>query len=639
MNKRWIPGVVLVVGLAVAGCLSAMQAADHEVPVVDVHDPAEVATVRATACVTPDADGETTAPDDEPVAPGEADAGVGDGAEEETADVAGPTPLLDPVLPKGVITGVVVDGDGPVPGAAIRIQATDYATTAGEDGTFELVDVPMTEPVIVAAWVHGYYNGHAEAIAGLVPVTITLKPYYLTDNLDYDWFEFDGVMGSASCEPCHPQYEEWLSDAHSRSAVNPRFVSMYEGTDVNGNRSPRTVFNDDGGIVPPDPETYYGPGVRTDYPDRTWNCAACHVPMASNLAPDDTCGWSGCHRAITAERSDELSPAVDAADVSEVNAGDGVGCDFCHKIGEVYLGPATGLPYSDRPGISSMKLFRPEEGEQLFFGTSDDDIRRVSKLELLDESAYCAGCHYGVFSGVVADGSVRGGVTIYNSYGEWLESPYSDPETGKTCQDCHMPKVDYEYFVYPEKGGLVREGFEVHDHDMPGIDDLDFMQDSLTMTATASREGAGIAVTVDIVNDNTGHHVPTGAPQRHLILVVEAIDADGNALAQATGPALPDWAGSYAGQAGEAYAKVLRDEWSGESPSAAYWRDVTLVSDNRIGAYETASSTYIFSPPDDGDVTVTATLWYRRSFQALAELKGWDDPDIQLATSRIEGIQ
>ena len=50
----------------------------------------------------------------------------------------------------------------------------------------------------------------------------------------------------------------------------------------------------------------------------------------------------------------------------------------------------------------------------------------VALIEALD----CAPCHFGQFWGT----------QIYNSFGEWLDSSYSDPETGRTCQDCHMKK-------------------------------------------------------------------------------------------------------------------------------------------------------------------------------------------------------
>jgi len=554
-----------------------------------------------------------------------------------------PAASPQPVLPPGVISGVVQNTEGPVAGAVVRVQLTEYEATTAADGSFALSNLAMTEPVSVTAWAPGHFIGWANGTPGLVPITITLKPHYTTDNLDYEWFEFEGIQGSASCAPCHPSYAEWQADAHSQSAVNPRFLTMYEGTDVHGNRSPLTEYT--GKVARPVDldEPYYGPGYRLDFPNRTGNCAACHTPLASNIDPDDTCAWSGCHTELTGQRSptvpDPIALPSDEYGVSPTdltgNAADGVGCDFCHKIGEVILDPHTDLPYPDRPGISSMRLYRPEEGQQLFFGTFDDVTRRVTYLPLEEESAFCAPCHYGVFGGVVAPGEVAGGVVIYNSYGEWLESPYSDPETGQTCQDCHMLVADYDYFAYPEQGGL-RSRFPIHNHTMPGAKDEALLQNSVTMTTIAQLAGDRVLVRASITNDKTGHHVPTGVPLRHMILVVQATDVDGNPLPLQEGPVLPDWTGDYAGQPGRYYAKVLRDEWTGESPTGAYWRDITLVEDTRLAAFATDVSQYVFAAPADGVITVEARLIFRRAFQQLMEWKGWDDPDIVMEEETIE---
>jgi len=550
-------------------------------------------------------------------------------------------PTLEPVLPLGVVSGVVHDAEGPVAGATVRVRLTENKTATAADGSFTLSGVAGTDPVSVTAWADGYYVGWTDGTPGLVPVTITLKPYYTTDNLDYEWFSFQGIEGSESCALCHPSYAEWKADAHSQSAVNPRFLTMYEGTDVHGNKSPSS-YDASGRIRPPDlTQPYYGPGYKLDYPDRAGNCAACHTPLASNLEPSNTCGWSGCHTEFTAWASEEVPDGVSPTDLTG-NAADGVGCDFCHKIGDVILDPDTGLPYADRPGISSMRLYRPEEGQQLFFGTFDDVTRRVTYLPLQEESAYCAPCHYGVFGGVVGDHEVAGGVVIYNSFGEWLESPYSDPETGQTCQDCHMPTVDYDYFVFPEQGGLRRDPDRIHDHYMPGAKDETLLQNSVTMTTTAQLEGDAVLVEVSITNDKTGHHVPTGAPLRHMILAVEATDADGNLLSLRDGPVLPDWTGNYAGQPGQYYAKILEDEWTGESPTGAYWRDIHLVEDTRLAAFETDVSRYTFALSGTvGDrpqqaVTVEARLIFRRAFQELMEQKGWDDPDILMEEETVQ---
>lgn len=561
-------------------------------------------------------------------------AGVIEGYTASTLSPPDVTPAPKPMLPPDVVAGIVRDAEGPVAGATVRVQLTENKTITAADGSFTLSHLAVGVPVSITAWAEGYYIGGTSATPGLEPVIITLKPYYTTDNLDYEWFSFQGVEGSASCAPCHTAYPEWRADAHSQSAVNPRFLTMYEGTDVHGNQSPLTRYTD-GVPQPPDPtQPYYGPGYRIDYPDRAGNCAACHTPLASSLDPGNTCGWSGCHTEWTAWASEEVPDGVYPTDLTG-NAADGVGCDFCHKIGDVILNPDTGLPWPARPGISSMRLYRPDEGQQLFFGTFDDVTRRVTYLPLQEESAFCAPCHYGVFGGVAGQYDVAGGVVIYNSYGEWLESPYSDPETGQTCQDCHMPTVDYDYFVYPAMGGLHRDPDRIHNHYMAGASDEELLQNSVTMTTTARLKEQEVLVEVSITNDKTGHHVPTGVPLRHLILAVRATDADGNLLPLRDGPVLPDWTGDYAGQPGKYYAKIVKDEWTGESPTGAYWRDISLVEDTRLAAFATDVSRYTFVAPAEGSVTVEARLIFRRAFQQLMEWKGWDDPDIVMEEETI----
>jgi hypothetical protein len=98
---------------------------------------------------------------------------------------------------------------------------------------------------------------------------------------------------------------------------------------------------------------------------------------------------------------------------------------------------------------------------------------------------------------------------------------------------------------------------------------------------------------------------------------------------------LPDWTGDYAGEAGRYYAKVLKDEWTGESPTGAYWRDISLVEDTRLAAFATDVSQYTYAAPVDGPVTIEVRLLFRRAFQQLMEWKGWDDPDILMEEATI----
>ena len=84
---------------------------------------------------------------------------------------------------------------------------------------------------------------------------------------------------------------------------------------------------------------------------------------------------------------------------------------------------------------------------------------------------------------------------------------------------------------------------------MPGASDETLLQNAVTMTSSAQRSGDQIQVEVSIVNDKTGHSVPTDAPMRSLILVVEALDADGKPLVLSDGPVNPDYSGDFGGVA------------------------------------------------------------------------------------------
>ena len=526
------------------------------------------------------------------------------------------SPLEDPPIPihpmePGTVEGQVVDEEGPVAGAVVRIKTTDNQTLTDGEGWFQLNGLPLVEAVTVTAWAEGYFVGWVEdPLSQEGPVIIQIKPFYTYDNPDYDWFSAEGEDGSLSCSHCMPCYEEWTRDAHSQSALNERFLSMYNGTDLAGNQSLLTRFiqTSDYGSLPlrPNPdEPYYGPGYKLDFPENDGNCAACHVP------------------AQAAHPGEEYQADPNQASGIEL---EGVFCEFCHKIGDVHLDPKTGLPYPNMPGVLSLQLHRPAGEDQIFFGNFDDVTRRVSKLSLQSESEFCAACHYGVFWDVV----------IYNSYGEWLESDYSDPETGQTCQDCHMPPVDYDYFVYPEKGGLVREHGVIRSHTMPGAGDEAFLRDAVDFQVEVNRPDERVIVEVSITNDNTGHKVPTDSPLRNMLLVVEVQNNAEEPLALLEGPRIPEWGGVggpveegyYAGVPGKGFALILKELWTNITPTAAYWNPVEVVEDTRLDPYQQDLSRYEFSAPEGEEIRVRVRLLFRRAFKELMVQKGWTDQDI-----------
>ncbi len=538
--------------------------------------------------------------------------------------------------PERSIRGIVRDGQAAIPGAVVRIQTTEFSTTTGAGGEFELaVPGSFSGPVKLTAWAEGYFiGGPVEAFPGQTGVTVSLHRHGRTDNREYAWlpgFRPSGSGESGACSECHLRGEsgagaplpslpslpvdEWLEDAHSRSAVNPRFLTLHSGTNVSGLRSPNTRFRltSENRLVqlPPDPgEPYYGPGYRLDNPDHTGECGACHVPAAAVHAPFNT----------------------DPVLVRGVEA-EGVTCDFCHKILDVHLDPATLLPFPDRPGVLSCEFRRPFEPHQLFTGPLDDVAPGEDVYAAVQKSSrFCAPCHYGVFWDTV----------VYDSFGEWLRSPYSRGKNGRTCQDCHMPPSGAEYFALPGKGGLKRDPKTISSHRMPGAADAGLLRNAVTLTLEAELKPEGIRVRTKVFNDRTGHHVPTDSPLRHVLLVVRAYDGGASQLPLEAGPVLPGWCGAgdpatggYAGLPGKVYVKLLEEIWTGVSPTTAYWNPTRVVMDTRIAALQSDAGEFLFRAPESGEARIEAVLIYRRAYRELMELKGWNDPDIVMESAAV----
>ncbi len=278
------------------------------------------------------------------------------------------------------------------------------------------------------------------------------------------------------------------------------------------------------------------------------------------------------------------------------------------------------------PGVLSYEFRRPSEGHQFFAGPLDDVAPGEDTYSpLQQQSQFCAPCHFAVFWDTV----------VYNSFGEWLESPYSDPETGQTCQDCHMPSLGVTHFALPEAGGQKRDPSTIFSHRMPGASDEELLQNSVTMKVEAQREDDKITVGVYIDNDQTGHHIPTDSPLRQMILLVQVADSNGNLLKQVGGPQIPDYGGTgnpedgyYSGLPGTIYAKILMELWTEVVPTGAYWNPTRVVSDNRIPAMQDDTTRYVFDASKASTVSVHVKLFFRRAFIELTDQKGWDIPDI-----------
>lgn len=480
--------------------------------------------------------------------------------------------------PVATLSGMVAEADGsPVSRAMVRIRASDNVTTSDADGWFTLGGLVEGQQVEVTAWADGYYIASAHVTPSLTGLVLTLRPYHSVDNSDYEW------AAPSVCDSCHPLLSpQWTANAHGGAVSNPRFFSLYNGADITGT-------------------AVVTPGYKLDFPGTAGNCANCHAPGAG------VDGFS----------------TTDMNQVRDVTAA-GIHCDYCHKIGGVYLNPATGSVYPNMPGALSQRMLRPPPGEDIFFGPYDDIPYPDTYLLAMEQSQYCAPCHQFSFWGT----------PIYESYNEWLNSPYAN--AGVTCQACHMPPNGENYFALPELGGLWHPAGRIPSHLDLGLKDTAFMTGTVAMTVTADTVGNAVVVNVALKNVAAGHHVPTDHPGRHLILTVTALDGNGQPLLPILGDTVPVWGGAQAGLPGKAFAKVLKDALTGDFPVVSYWKQTFIASDNRIPALSSDSSIYSFTAPSAGSpVTVTAELRFRRNFQAEMDARGWDEADIVMAEKNL----
>jgi len=201
----------------------------------------------------------------------------------------------------GTVSGIVVDEQGVVEGATVRVRATENATLTDDEGRFTLSSLVEGELVEVTAWYDGYYVTRTLVTPTASGISLTLRPYHTMDHPEYVWTSPISGTSAGACGNCHPLIiEQWEANAHGLAVSNARFYSLYNGENVSGT-------------------TQVGPGYVNDFPGTAGSCANCHAPGA------------GVDGYLTTNMNDVRG---------EVTAG--IHCDYCHKIGGVYLNPATG---------------------------------------------------------------------------------------------------------------------------------------------------------------------------------------------------------------------------------------------------------------------------------------------------------
>lgn len=505
------------------------------------------------------------------------------------------------------VTGIVVADNGQIlPTATVRLQGTALTTTTDARGRFE---IRVTEPIsskYLTAWKPGFFNGGEMVQAGAREYRIVLKGLPAGDNAQYRWTPprrgASQEQGVKACEECHAGiglrlFDEWEKSAHARSATNPMFLEFFTGSEEMGPLISRL-------------------GYKKDFPHSNGSCATCHVPAMALNRPFDS--------------DPRMATGV---------AREGIFCDFCHKVQDVTVDDVGG-----HPGTLSMKLKRPEEGQQLFFGPLDDVHPGPDAFSpIYGKSQYCAACHDGRFWNLL----------VYSEFQEWSESSYAKKDV--QCQNCHMkPDGRTRRFALETEGGVLRDPASVASHALLGIGDVDFMREAVKLSAKADVVNGRLQVTVSVSNVKAGHHIPTGSPMRNMVLRVDAWDTDGKRFERLDGDIIPQWAGSglesegnYAGLPGKGYAKVLKrwPEYLSDNRAlvlsplypSPFWRPTVLDYDNRIPANGTDTSAYSFKLPAvaASPIQVSVRLIYRKTFKSWLIPQAAGTNDLLLANESL----
>jgi hypothetical protein len=222
-------------------------------------------------------------------------------------------------------------------------------------------------------------------------------------------------------------------------------------------------------------------------PSAAWLCLNCHTPLENQLARIAI----GVRNHSTHQPILKKNPRYDAALARE-----GVTCAVCHVKDGLILGP-----YGD--------------------AGAPHPVRKAPELLAVDA---CASCHQA--TAAYADTLV----CTFDTAEEWRRSPYA--ARGEVCSRCHMPAVTRPVAV----GGPMRESRR---HLFLGSKIPKEMNVPAEQRAFYDLFSSGLSVEVRagqliLRNARAGHLLPTGDPERFILVKAELLDAAGAVIDRLT---------------------------------------------------------------------------------------------------------
>ncbi len=310
-------------------------------------------------------------------------------------------------------------------------------------------------------------------------------------------------------------------------------------------------------------------------------CGECHVKMFDEweVSGHADAASSTFYKAAVASANDATCDRCHAPLAAEspgdVVASEGVTCDVCHTLRE----PA---PSKDggtwRLAVDDMVKYGPR------CDLEDHYFHRMGCSPEHDKAELCGSCHWWEPKGI----------PVFTEYADWKAGPQA--AQGMQCQTCHMPDEKAPL----AEGSPVRAG--VPHHGLLGLA-ADLRKRALGLDVTVSKLSPGdrLAAAIVIKNNNAGHAVPAGLPERRIVVRVTLRSVAGDVVATET----------------RALGRKLVDAKGAETP---FWKAVRVDADTRIGVGSEWTETIELPSVTGGQLEVEVV--YRGVADAIAKELG-----------------
>jgi hypothetical protein len=305
-------------------------------------------------------------------------------------------------------------------------------------------------------------------------------------------------------------------------------------------------------------------------------CGECHAKMydewevSAHASAASSTLYKAALAAVNDPTCDHCHAPLAAESPGDIIAGEGVTCDVCHTLRK---------PVPSKDGgtwtlaVDDMVKFGPR------CDLKDHYFHRMGCSPEHKQAELCGTCHWWEPKGL----------PVFTEYADWKAGP--EAAAGTQCQDCHMPKEKAQL----AEGSPVRPG--VPHHGLLGLAS-DLRKRALGLDVSVTKADDKLAVALVVKNNNAGHAVPAGLPERRVVVRVTLKDAAGAEVASEQ-------------------RQLGRKLVDGNGAEVPFWQATKVESDTRIAVGGQWTETIALPVATTGSIEIDVV--YRGLADAIAK--------------------